>query len=468
MSLGPINEASVADAWNAGVGSSPKGGILMRDLFHDLADQISDLLEGNEAFTLSYGGEDSDFLRFNHGEVRQAGAVRQGYAYLDLMDGARHAGGQMTLSGDSSVDGARAKALVKQLRERRRFVPEDPYLLFAESDETRARVAGDTVPESKEALARIREAGRGQDLVGVYASGVIERGFASSFGQRDWHQVSSFHLDWSFYHRADKAVKCDYAGIAWDQDEFQSKVDWSKQQLEVLLQPSQKISPGRYRTYLSPAALQELLRLVGGSGFSERARRLKQTSLLRMVDEGMELHSSVNLSENVADGLAPGFQESGFSRPDQVSLVQGGALQDSLVSPRSSKEYGIPTNGASSFETPQALDLGAGSLRDREILASIDRGIYVNNLFYLNYSDRPACRATGMTRFATFWVEDGRIQAPLDVMRFDDTIYRILGENLVGLTQERELRIEAGTYQGRSVSSVRLPGALVDEFTLTL
>ena len=35
-----------------------------------------------------------------------------------------------------------------------------------------------------------------------------------------------------------------------------------------------------------------------------------------------------------------------------------------------------------------------------------------------------------MTRFATFWVEDGVIQSPLEVMRFDETIYRMLGENL--------------------------------------
>lgn len=40
-------------------------------------------------------------------------------------------------------------------------------------------------------------------------------------------------------------------------------------------------------------------------------------------------------------------------------------------------------------------------------------------LWYLNFSDRPGGRITGMTRFASFWVEDGRIVAPLNVMRFD-------------------------------------------------
>jgi predicted Zn-dependent protease len=73
-----------------------------------------------------------------------------------------------------------------------------------------------------------------------------------------------------------------------------------------------------------------------------------------------------------------------------------------------------------------------------------------------------------MTRFATFWVEDGEIQAPLNVMRFDETLYRVLGENLVGLTAERELILDPNTYHGRSTDSARVPGALVEDFTFTL
>ena len=73
-------------------------------------------------------------------------------------------------------------------------------------------------------------------------------------------------------------------------------------------------------------------------------------------------------------------------------------------------------------------------------------GSAIGNLHYLNYSDRPACRMTGMTRFATFWVEDGKIVAPVDVLRFDDTVYRMLGANLEALTAETELLLDAGTY----------------------
>ena len=101
-------------------------------------------------------------------------------------------------------------------------------------------------------------------------------------------------------------------------------------------------------------------------------------------------------------------------------------------------------------------------------LAALGTGLYVGNLWYLNFSDRPACRMTGMTRFATFWVQNGKIVAPVNVLRFDDTIYRMLGENLDSLTRETELLLDSGTYRERQLSSMRLPGLLLKGLAFTL
>jgi len=73
-----------------------------------------------------------------------------------------------------------------------------------------------------------------------------------------------------------------------------------------------------------------------------------------------------------------------------------------------------------------------------------------------------------MPRFATFWVENGRIQAPVDTMRFDDSLFDFLGANLEALTREPELLLPNGTYGARQTGSMALPGALLSRFTLTL
>ena len=187
-----------------------------------------------------------------------------------------------------------------------------------------------------------------------------------------------------------------------------------------------------------------------------------------MTEGGETFHRAVTIRENTREGVSPNFDQMGFVKPDEVVLIEDGCFKNHLVSPRSAKEYGVATNGADAYESTSSFDMCAGEVPAEEILARLEKGLYINNLWYLNYSDRPACRITGMTRFATFWVEGGRLAAPLNVMRFDESVYRLLGSNLVGLTRDREMILSSETYGGRQVSSCRLPGALIEDFQLTL
>jgi predicted Zn-dependent protease len=174
------------------------------------------------------------------------------------------------------------------------------------------------------------------------------------------------------------------------------------------------------------------------------------------------------MSENTAEGVSPAFQADGFLKPAKVELISHGRLAEPLISPRSAKEYGLTTNAAGGGESPDSLDVAAGELEEKDALHALGRGLRISNLWYLNFSDRPAGRMTGMTRFATFWVEEGRVVAPASALRFDDSIYRLLGEELVGLTRGRELLLDASTYGERSTRSARLPGALVRSMRFTL
>jgi predicted Zn-dependent protease len=242
----------------------------------------------------------------------------------------------------------------------------------------------------------------------------------------------------------------------------------STDQLKILSKTPRTIDPGRYLVYLSPVALYDILGILSWGGFGLKDHRTKQSTLLKMVEEDARLHPDVTILENTDDGVAPNFQGAGFIKPAQVELIGGGCFRNCLASPRSAKEYGVPTNGASAWEAPESVEMSAGKLPRAEVLDELRDGVYINNVWYLNYSDRPACRITGMTRFATFWVEGGKIVAPLNVMRFDETIYRVLGENLVDLTAERDFLLDPETYEGRSTQSGRIPGALVEDFAFTL
>ena len=442
----------------------------VQSYFDELITLTIKQLSPTEVLLASFSGEDSDFVRVNGGLVRQAGSVHQRSVSLDLVENGRHAQGTIQLAQQLDIDMARVKTLLAELRQQRRVIPVDPFLSYSTEVASTERIDQADMPKSDEIIGELglAAANSGGDLVGIYASGETFSGFANSLGQRNWHQTATFNLDWSQYLRADKAVKSGYAGRVWDPSQFANKVADAASRLESLARNPIDLKPGRYRSYLAPAAVGSVVDMLSWGGFSLKSARTMQTPLLKMVAEGATLSPQVTIKEATADGYGPNFQGEGFLRPDDVVLIDGGVYRDSLVSPRSAKEYGVDTNGASEYETPESVSISPGQLGEADVLDELGTGLYIANLWYLNYSDRAACRTTGMTRFATFWVDKGEIVAPVNVMRFDDTAYNMLGANLVGLTETTETILDPSTYHQRSTGSYELPGALIDEMTFTL
>lgn len=455
----------------------------VKSWFFELADHLCAGLHADEVLLCTLAGERSDFVRFNHARVRQAGSVEQRCVSLRLIRYRRQASALVSLAGHSA-DLAIAADAIGQLRDMLTQLPEDPWLLYAEapcstSTERRGNPStgsGHGLPHAEEVVAHVARAAAEADFVGFYGAGTIYRGFANSLGQRNWHEVDTFSFDWSLHLEGDKAVKDSYAGFVWDAGAFDAKIAQDLERLALLRAPSRTLAPAEYRAYLTPHALEEITGLLQWDAFSARKQTTRQSALLRMqtVDNvpgtpaPQRLSSKVTLLENTEAGVAPAFQEDGFLKPPVVTLIAAGELGESLVSPRSAREYGLEPNGAGAREIPESIDMLPGALEPGAVLAALDTGLYVSNLWYLNFSDRPAGRMTGMTRFATFWVENGRIAGPVTPLRFDDTLYSMLGDALVDLTSTRELVISPSTYDERSTSSARLPGALLARMRFTL
>ena len=440
---------------------------VMENYFHALAEAAGHALASGERYTLGFAAEDTDFVRMNRGRVRQPGHVEQRYADVRLIRGARHASHALSLGGDRAADTQAIGAALAGLRDVVASVPDDPHLLLPSSVNTTRSAREASMPAPETMVEQVLDLARGHDLVGILAAGPVIRGFANSEAQRNWHAATTFNLQWSLYFRGDKAVRCAYSGYTWQDDALRARMAKAIDDLALVSRPPKALSPGRYRAYLTPAALQEVVGLLGWGGFSARAIETKHSPLMRLRNDA-RLDPRVRLSEDIAGGVAPAFQGEGFTRPPDTPLIADGALVGALVSPRTAREFDLATNGANRAEAPEALAMAGGDLPAADALAALGTGLAVGNLWYLNYSDRPACRMTGMTRFATFWVENGNVVAPANVLRFDDTLYRMLGSNLEALTVERELLLDPDTYGERALASTTLPGALLSEMNFTL
>jgi predicted Zn-dependent protease len=423
-------------------------------------------LRQSETLLCYLSAEHSDFVRFNEARVRQAGTVEQRCVSIRLVSGKRQASATIVLSS-TREDVSRALETLGRLRETLDQLPDDPWLLISETPVCTTSERKGRIPAAEDLTSEIVRMAHGTDLVGFYAAGTSWRGFANSLGQRNWHEVDTFNVDWSLHLHADKAVKASYSGFDWDSAEFARRLEDSRERLGLLKAGPHVLKPGEYRAYLAPMALAEITGLLEWNAFSARARETRQTALLRM-NHGAALSPKVSIVENVEAGVAPAFQQDGFVKPPRVTLIERGRLAESLVSPRSAREYGITTNGAAPSESPESLEISPGGLDESAVLRELDTGLYIGNLWYLNFSDRAAGRITGMTRFGTFRVERGRITGPANVLRFDDTIYRLLGEKLVDLTRHQDMLLSTWTYGERSTGSSRLPGALLDGMRFTL
>lgn len=435
--------------------------------FKDLVEWLKQTITDGEQFHLGYAAESSEFVRLNHARVRQAGQVQQASVNLKLIHDGRHADLGITLAGAPELDRQRLAEGLQQLRETLPLLPQDPYLLLNHNAWKSQNEQARPLPDLDQVLAEISQAAQGVDLVGFYAAGPISRGFASSSGAFGWHQANSFNFDFSLFHANGEAVKASYAGDVWDSAAFAQRFQQAREQLEYLGRPLHTLAPGQYRAYLAPAALEEIVSMLAWGGFSAQAIASKGSPLQRLYAGDQALNPLVSMAEQVSASLSPAFARDGYPRSD-VTLISAGHAEGRLVNSRSAAEYGLSTNGADGDESPSAFEMAAGDLAQADILKQLGTGLYISNLWYLNYSDQPAARLTGMTRFATFWVEDGEIKAPVSTMRFDDSVYHLLGSQLEALTAERELLLSASTYSERSTSSNLLPGALVKRLTLTL
>jgi len=435
--------------------------------FKALVDWLKHAITDGERFHLGYADESSEFVRFNHAHVRQAGQVQQASLTLKLINDGRHADLGITLGGEPEVDRQRLAEGLQQLRETLPLLPQDPYLLLNHNAWQSHNEQARPLPDLALVLEDISRAAQGVDLVGFYAAGPISRGFASSDGAFGWHQANSFNFDFSLFHANGEAVKASYAGDQWDSAEFARRFQLAREQLEFLGRPLHKLAPGQYRAYLAPAALEEIISIITWGGFSAQAIASKGSSLQKLYSGEQSLSPLVTVKEQISGSLSQAFSTEGYPRGD-VTLISAGKADGQLVNSRSAAEYGLSANGASRDESPSALQIAAGNLAQADILKQLGTGLYISNLWYLNYSDLPAARLTGMTRFATFWVEDGEIKAPVSTMRFDDSVYQLLGSQLEALTADRELLLSASTYSQRNTASNLLPGALVKRLTLTL
>lgn len=439
----------------------------MQDYFKKINQIVAQHIKNNEQYNIWFSAEYSDFARFNKAKIRQIGNVEQAYLEIRLIKNEVHACSTIGLSKNLQKD---QELIILALNKLRDFIansPKDPYFLINQTDEQTCNIY-DAQFDKNEIINDVLEISQGLDLVGYYCGGTIYKAYASSYGQINWFEKPSFFIDTSVYHSSDKAIKQLYADNTYEKQRFIDKINETKKALEIFSQPTKSLSPKKYTVYFSPNAVFELLSMLNWGGFSQKALEVKSSPLLPLMLKEKSLHPSFSLTEDMSYGIGPNFQKQGFIKPASTDLIKNGNFISGMISPKTAKEYNLKHNSADEDESFVSLSMQAGDLASKDIYQAVGDGLYINNLWYLNFSDRYQGRITGMTRFFCYMIENSKPSNYFSVMRFDDSIYRIFGEKILAITKEREMIIDTSTYDERATSCAILPGIIAQDVSFTL
>ena len=436
--------------------------------FNQLIETLLIKKSESEQFTMKLSSERSQFTRFNHAKVRQTGCVADGWIELTLMADQRSSVRQFPFTGNWDVDWQLAYTALQELRDELILLPIDPYLVLPSGNNTSREIHSGNLLAAEAVVPTVLKLVAELDFTGIYAGGIVIKAYGDSSGQQHWFATDSFTLDYSLFSSSGQAVKGTFAGSNWDISAYIAKISEAKKQLELLARPAKELPRGQYKTYFAPAAVADLLVMLSWGAVSEADIQQGNSALAALSRQEKQLSPRFSLKENFQRGLVPRFNELGEIAAPELPVIQKGHLVNTLVNSRTAKEYQKIANGANDSETLRAPEVTTGNLVFEQILPSLDTGLYVSNLHYLNWSDRQTGRITGMTRYACFWVENGEIIAPIENLRFDESLYRFWGENLVDLTNFQEFIPEVGTYESRQLGGSLVPGMLVKDFTYTL
>ena len=206
----------------------------MENKFKNISRTIYSQLKKDELLTLSFTGEESQFIRLNNAKIRQTGLVNDADIHMKMIANGTTCTGSFTLSGNDDIDTKRAKLEIDRMRLESTQILKDPYLIKPGGSGSSREIKKSNGLSFNDAVDAILPAIQGVDFVGILSNGKMYRGNSNSLGQEHWFETESFSLDYSLVAANHQMVKGTFAGTDWDQNEYEHYLKQSKKKLELM------------------------------------------------------------------------------------------------------------------------------------------------------------------------------------------------------------------------------------------
>jgi predicted Zn-dependent protease len=225
------------------------------------------------------------------------------------------------------------------------------------------------------------------------------------------------------------------------------------------------MEPGAYTTILEPQAVADLLSgfVFGFDARSADEGRSPFSAPGGKTKVGQKIFDErINIFSDPWNPELPGSSATQAGIPaEKIYLVRNGVLENLVYSRFWAKQKdkqptpGPVNNIMESSQRPSSVE---------EMIRSTDRGLLIGRFWYIRGVDPRTALQTGLTRDGVWYVEKGKIQYPVNNLRFNQSLMHLLAPGNVEMIGVPE---RVGSSEGQGGNSALLPALKVKQFHFT-
>ena len=433
---------------------------------HEIAKRVLSLstAEQTEVIIMS---EDSGLTRFANSYIHQNVAERNAELRVRTVEGKK--------IGVASINDLSPQALERVVERAvtiAKLQPENPDFISLPSPAPTAEVeAFDEATAAFSPEARARAVGvicrqavdEGLVASGAFTTGASELAVANSLGVFAYHATTSADIN-------TVVMSDDSSGFAeataWKVGDINTEA-MGREAVKKALQSRnpRDLPPGRYPVVLEEYAVADFMSMFSYLGFG--ALSVQEGRSFMIGNFGKKIVSeAISIWDDGLDptGLPMPFDFEGVPR-QRVDLIKEGVAEavvyDSYTAGKEGKAstgHGLPSPNTFG-PIPAHTFMAPGEASKEEMLASMERGLWVTRFHYTRPVHPKLVIITGMTRDGTFLVEKGEIAYPIKNLRFTQSYLEALA-NVEAVS--RETRLQQNWFGG-----TRTPALKLAEFEFT-
>ncbi len=434
-----------------------------KDYIFSNLEKISKLIQA-EQFELVYQYKDNQLTRFANNYIHQNIAEKDGILTIKVVNGKK-----VSLTTINSFDEDTVKNALLKIKETQLFQPDDtdfislpnPKLIDIESafsEETAfcspLKRAG-YVKIINDMAEKFKVISSGQCSTTLNELAVLNSLGIKSYSKSTESQLLSMVMDKMEGFSALTSYDINKIDPNIVAEESVSKCVNSKDSIEI--------EPDTYTVVLDTYGVSQLVELLCFENFDAKSFMEDRSCVSGKLGQKItgDLVSIYN-DPTDSEGLVSSIDMEGLPRK-KVALIENGISKNIVHNSYTASQMKTQSTGNKagvSNNTPYPMNIvmerGQSSLN--QMIGSVEKGLYITRLNYINAIDSKQTINTGLTRGGTFLIENGKISKPVYNLRFTDSTLKMFN-SISMVSKDRRI--------GGEYSHVLTPAIKIDKFRFT-